>query len=144
VWAVLIQISWELVCKLFIWFLGQLRIWVTWGQKLCHTAQMWKNLFYTLEVTFWLNCHQTWSGCLSKTLLRCSWWVRGAILFHIWKGNTSVGCHKGTVLAIDYTFYYAALYSLLISTHISGGPLNFGGVWAHRIKIFYIYLINFY
>jgi hypothetical protein len=42
--TVVIQMSCKLVCKFVLMILCQVCIWVTWGQKLGHTAQILKKL----------------------------------------------------------------------------------------------------
>jgi hypothetical protein len=83
--TVLIQIFWKFVKKVVLMIsrsssnMGRLQSKITKNWSHCPNME---NLFNKLEVTFLLNYHQTWPGCLSKILLGCGWWVRGAIQGH--------------------------------------------------------------
>ena len=53
-------------------FLGQVRKWVTWGQKLGHLAKSAKSIVITLVVIISSNHHESCSKCLS-------WWFLGQV-----------------------------------------------------------------
>jgi hypothetical protein len=66
--------------KLFWWLLCQVRIWITSGQKLCHTALIFKNLVITLEGTFLSKYPWKWSVTLF-------WWFQGQVLIWLTLGQ---------------------------------------------------------
>jgi hypothetical protein len=63
--------------SLFWWFLGQIWIWVTWGQKLDRTAQIWKN--FVIVVTFLTQLSSNLVRMLVYVIALMSWLVRWAI-----------------------------------------------------------------
>jgi hypothetical protein len=65
------QIFLEIFHKRLWWFQGQVRIWVTWGQKLCHTVQIWKNVVNIIGATVPLQISWKWTR---KVVLMISRW----------------------------------------------------------------------